>query len=283
MSQSPQLQKEHQCFGGSVGFYSHRSWTCNSVMKFSVYQPPQAKSELVPVLYFLSGLTCTEENFMIKAGAQQFAAKYGLMLVAPDTSPRNIGIVGEDAEWDLGSGASFYVDAIAGSWKSNYQMYSYIVDELPALISENFPVIVERQGILGHSMGGHGALICALRNPKRYLSVSAFSPIVAPMQCPWGQKAFRHYLGEDQELWRNYDASELVKKKPYHSPILIDYGTDDPYLAEGQLLPDIFVNACAESGQELILRMQTGYDHSYYFISTFIKDHLLHHAEALCG
>lgn len=283
MSISPNLEKEHQCFGGTLGFYTHRSWLCNHPMRFAVYQPPQAKSELVPVLYFLSGLTCTEENFMMKAGAQYFAAQYGLMLVVPDTSPRQTGIPQEGTQWDLGEGASFYVDAVLDPWKSHYQMYSYIVDELPALIGENFPVIGERQGIFGHSMGGHGALICALKNPKRYLSVSAFSPIVSPSRCSWGQNAFRHYLGDDQELWRSYDASELILKHTYHSPILIDYGTADPFLADGQLLPEVFVRACEQSGQDLILRMQPGYDHSYYFVSTFIKDHLFHHAEVLCG
>lgn len=270
------------CFGGTVAFYSHHSSTCNSEMKFAVYLPPQAKSKSVPVLYFLSGLTCTEENFMVKAGAQQFAAKYGLMLVVPDTSPRDTGIPGEDEDWDFGTGAGFYVDATVEPWKAHYRMYSYVVDELPVLITENFPIIAEKQGIFGHSMGGHGALICALKNPDRYLSVSAFSPIVAPMRCAWGQKAFTNYLGDNKETWRAYDASELVLTAQYNRPILIDQGSDDKFLAN-QLLPEVFEEACAKVGQTLNLRIQEGYDHSYYFIATFMEDHIRHHAAALCG
>lgn len=273
---------ENRCFGGTVGFYSHRSLTCDGEMRFAVYQPPQATSQPVPVLYFLSGLACTEENFTVKAGAQQFAAKYGLMLVAPDTSPRNTGISGEDDDWDFGTGAGFYVDATLQPWRSHYQMYSYVVQELPALIAEHFSVQPERQGIFGHSMGGHGALVCALRNPERYKSVSAFSPIAAPMRCPWGQKAFTNYLGFDKESWRAYDASELVREAGYNRPILIDQGTADPFLAE-QLLPDVFEQACAATGQPLTLRFHEGYNHSYYFIATFIEDHIRHHATALYG
>jgi S-formylglutathione hydrolase len=281
MSASPNLISKNQCFGGTVGFYSHRSETCNGEMRFAVYQPPQATSKPVPVLYFLSGLTCTEENFMVKAGAQRFAAEYGLMLVAPDTSPRNTGIEGEEDDWDFGTGASFYVDANVEPWRSHYQMYSYVVHELPALIGEHFPVQSERQGIFGHSMGGHGALVCALRNPDRYKSVSAFAPIAAPMRCPWGQKAFTHYLGSNKENWRAYDASELVLTVGYNRPILIDQGTADPFLAE-QLLPDLFERACATVGQPLTLRFHEGYNHSYYFITTLIENHIRHHAAALC-
>ncbi len=282
ISKSLKLHKEYKSFGGKLGFYSHQSLTCNSEMKFTVYQPPQAKTKPVPILYYLSGLTCTEENFMAKAGAQQFAAKYGLMLVAPDTSPRNTGIPGEADNWDLGSGAGFYVDATATPWNSHYQMYSYVVDELPNLIAANFPVIREKQGIFGHSMGGHGALICALKNGDRYLSVSAFAPICAPVRSPWGQKIFGHYLGGDKESWKAWDASELVLQKQYNCPILIDCGTDDSYLADGQLLPDVFADACAKVGQQLILRMQEGYDHSYYFVASFMEDHIRHHAGVLC-
>ncbi|HEY9711334.1 MAG TPA: S-formylglutathione hydrolase, partial [Oculatellaceae cyanobacterium] len=282
MSASPNLVSENRCFGGTVGFYSHPSETCNGEMRFSVYQPPQAKSQPVPVLYFLSGLTCTEENFMAKAGAQQFATKYGLMLVAPDTSPRNAGIEGENDDWDFGTGAGFYVDATVAPWSSHYRMYSYIVRELPALIAEHFPGNPERQGIFGHSMGGHGALVCALRNPEQYKSVSAFAPIAAPMRCPWGQKAFNNYLGSDQENWRSYDASELVLTASYNRPILIDQGTVDPFLEE-QLLPEVFQQACEKAGQPLTLRFQEGYNHSYYFIATFIEDHMRHHAAALCS
>lgn len=282
MYASPKLISESQCFGGTVEFYSHHSATCNGEMRFAVYQPPQAKSQPVPVLYFLSGLTCTEENFMAKAGAQRFAAEYGLMLVAPDTSPRNTGIEGEDKDWDLGTGAGFYVNATEEPWRSRYQMYSYVVDELPALIAKHFPIRSERQGIFGHSMGGHGALVCALRNPSRYRSVSAFAPIAAPMRCPWGQKAFSNYLGNDKESWRAYDATELVLKAGYNRPILIDQGTADSFLEE-QLLPKVFEQACATAGQPLALRFQEGYNHSYYFIATFIEDHIRHHAKALCG
>lgn len=281
MSPSLNLVSENRCFKGTVGFYSHRSQTCNGEMRFAVYQPPQATSEPVPVLYFLSGLACTEENFMVKAGAQRFAAEYGLMLVAPDTSPRDAGIEGENDDWDFGTGASFYVDATVEPWRSHYQMYSYVVHELPGVIAEHFPV-QSRQGIFGHSMGGHGALVCALRNPERYSSVSAFAPIVAPMRCPWGQKAFTHYLGSDKESWRAYDASVLVREAGYNRPILIDQGTADPFLAE-QLLPEAFEQACATAGQPLTLRRHEGYNHSYYFIATFIEDHIRHHAAALCG
>lgn len=280
MVSSPQLNSQYACFGGTVGFYRHASAMCNGEMKFAVYLPPQARTESLPVLYFLSGLTCTEENFMIKAGAQQFAAKYGLMLVAPDTSPRNTGIPGEDDTWDFGSGAGFYVDATQTPWSQYYRMYSYITQELPALIGNHFPAKVERQGIMGHSMGGHGALICALKNPQQYRSVSAFAAIAAPARCPWGQKAFSHYLGTDQETWKNYDASELILTHPFATPILLDQGTADQFLTN-QLMPEVFAQACASVDQPLTLRLQDGYDHSYYFIATFIEDHIRHHAEIL--
>ncbi|MDZ7958483.1 MAG: S-formylglutathione hydrolase [Aulosira sp. DedQUE10] len=274
------LISEYKSFGGKVGFYSHFSSTCNGEMRFAVYQPPQANQEAVPILYFLSGLTCTEENFMAKAGAQRYAADYGLMLVVPDTSPRKTGISGEDEDWDFGTGAGFYVDATTEPWRSHYQMYSYVVQELPALITANFPTQSEKQGIFGHSMGGHGALVCAVRNPQLYKSVSAFAPITAPMRCPWGQKAFSRYLGINQEAWRNYDASELIQQGRYHSSILIDQGTTDKFLAE-QLLPEVFEQACTAVNQPLNLRYQEGYDHSYYFIASFIEDHIRHHAIAL--
>ncbi|MBK1990126.1 S-formylglutathione hydrolase [Sphaerospermopsis aphanizomenoides BCCUSP55] len=274
------LLSEYQCFNGKLGFYSHFSTTCNSEMRFAVYQPPQAAQKPVPVLYFLSGLTCREDNFMIKAGAQQWAAKYGLMLVAPDTSPRNTGIVGEDDQWDVGTGAGFYVDATEAPWRSHYQMYSYIVRELPDLINSNFPTQPDQQSIFGHSMGGHGALVCAMRNPQLYKSVSAFAPIVAPIKCAWGQKAFNLYLGDNQETWRAYDASQLVQEVGYHSTILIDQGTADQFLTD-QLLTNVFEQACTKVNQPLNLRYQPGYDHSYYFISTFIADHIRHHAQYL--
>lgn len=276
------LFSEYKCFDGTQGFYSHRSQTCNTEMRFAVYQPPQARSQSIPVLYFLSGLTCTEENFITKAGAQRYAAEHGLILVAPDTSPRNTGIAEEDKDSDLGTGAGFYVDATEEPWRSHYQMYSYVVKELPELIAAHFPAQVERQGIFGHSMGGHGALVCALRNPELFKSVSAFAPIAAPMQCAWGQKAFTNYLGTERETWRNYDASELILHSKYTSPILIDQGTADKFLSQ-QLMPEIFERACDRVEQPLTLRFQEGYDHSYYFIATFVGDHVRHHAAVLCG
>jgi S-formylglutathione hydrolase len=283
MSSSPNLVSENRCFGGAVGFYTHHSQACNGEMRFAVYLPPQAQSKAVPVLYFLSGLTCTEENFMVKAGAQQFAAKYGIMLVAPDTSPRDAGIPGEKDDWDFGTGAGFYVDATVEPWSSRYNMYTYVVQELPDLIADHFPSQMEHQGIFGHSMGGHGALVCALRNQQQYKSVSALAPIAAPMRCPWGQKAFSNYLGSDKESWRAYDASELVLTVNYNRPILIDQGTDDPFLGKQQLLPEVFEAACEQAGQPLSLRYQKGYNHSYYFIATFVEDHIRHHAAALCS
>lgn len=252
-------------------------------MRFAVYRPPQAKTQSVPVLYFLSGLTCTEENFMTKAGAQRLAAELGLMLVAPDTSPRGASIPDEDGSWDLGLGAGFYVDATESPWQKNYHMYSYVVEELPALINQNFSVRSDRMGIFGHSMGGHGALVCGLRNPQQYRSISAFAPIAAPMQSAWGQKAFSHYLGVDQATWKAYDASELVlTHADPNRPILIDQGTADSFL-QSQLLPEVFAIACQQAGQPLTLRMQEGYDHGYYFIATFVGDHLQYHAAALLG
>lgn len=280
MSASINLLSENSCFDGTVGFYSHQSQICNSEMRFSIYQPPQASIQSVPVLYFLSGLTCTEENFTFKAGAQRFAAQYGLMLVVPDTSPRNTGIQGENDDWDFGSGASFYVDATLAPWKANYQMYSYIVKELPALIAENFPVRADKQGIFGHSMGGHGALVCALRNQELYKSVSALAPIVAPLRSSWVDKAFTKYLGTDKEAWKEYDSSELVLTANYKRPILIDQGAADKYL--DQLQPNLFEQACNAVNQPLTLRFHPGYDHSYYFIATFVEDHIRHHAAALC-
>ncbi len=275
------LQKEYLCFDGTVAYYSHYSETCNSQMNFAVYLPPQAKYQSVPTLYYLSGLTCTEDNFTVKAGAQRYAAQHNLMLVAPDTSPRNTGIPGEDDDWDLGSGAGFYVDATVTPWQKHYQMYSYVTQELPALIKENFPVLPQKQGIFGHSMGGHGALICALKNPDRYLSVSAFAPICAPMSCPWGEKAFTAYLGTDKQSWLAYDASELVKTNQLKYPILIDQGKADTFYQQKQLLPEIFESACQQVGQLLKLRFQPGYDHSYFTIASLMEDHIRHHAHLL--
>ena len=277
------LKAEHRCFNGTVAYYTHFSSACNCEMNFAVYLPPQAKFKSVPILYYLSGLTCTEENFIVKAGAQRYAAEYGIMLVAPDTSPRNTGIKGEDESWDLGSGAGFYVNATTEPWKRYYQMYCYVTQELPALIAANFPVLASKQSIFGHSMGGHGALICALKNPEQYLSVSAFAPIAAPMKCPWGEKAFTAYLGQDKQQWQAYDASKLIEQTQLNYPILIDQGTADTFYQQKQLLPELFQSACQSVGQALNLRFQAGYDHSYYTVASFIEDHIRHHAVALCN
>lgn len=271
---------EHKCFDGLQGYYAHASSETGLEMRFAAYQPPQARSGNVPVVYYLAGLTCTEETFVIKAGAQRIAAELGLMLVAPDTSPRGANIAGEADSWDFGVGAGFYVDATVAPWSQHYRMFSYVTRELPALIAQEFPADMSRQGIFGHSMGGHGALVCALRNPGRYRSLSAFAPICAPMQCPWGTKAFGGYLGADRESWRRYDASELVRAQPFGGHILVDQGLSDKFLAE-QLKPELFEAACRDSGQSLKLRRHGGYDHGYFFIETFMEDHLRHHAAAL--
>jgi len=242
--------------------------------------PPQSRTAKVPVLYYLAGLTCNEETFPIKSHAQQLASELGLMLVAPDTSPREPRLPGDAESWDFGQGAGFYLDATRPPWSAHYRMYSYVTRELPEVVTANLPASAEATGIFGHSMGGHGALTCALKNPSLYKSVSAFAPVAAPMQVPWGKKAFTHYLGEDQNAWREYDASELVARRPFPGPILIDQGTADQFLAE-QLRPEKFSAAARESGQQLILRMQEGYDHGYYFIQTFMADHLRHHAAIL--
>lgn len=275
------LRSQSRCFGGITQFYNHTSESCNAEMRFAVYVPPQAESQPVPVLYWLSGLTCTEENFITKAGAQRLAAQYGILLVAPDTSPRNLEIPGEDDSWDFGTGAGFYVDATQEPWQKHYQMYSYVTEELPALVEKSFPADPNRQSIFGHSMGGHGALVCALRNPSRYQSVSAFAPIAAPSRCPWGEKAFSGYLGSHRDDWQAYDASLLVGASAWKRPILIDQGKADSFLGQGQLLPEVFEAACESAGVDLTLRLQPGYDHSYYFIATFMEDHLRHHAAAL--
>ncbi len=271
---------EQRCFGGVQGFYRHSSEVCAAPMRFAVYQPPRTGTQRVPVLYYLAGLTCTEETFAIKAGAQRLAAELGLMLVAPDTSPRNTGIADEAADWEFGTAAGFYLDATAAPWSRFFNMYSYVSRELPQLIDEHFRSDPGRQGIFGHSMGGHGALTIALRNPGRYRSVSAFAPIVAPTQAPWGRKAFPRYLGDDPGAWSRYDATELVRTMRFPGTILIDQGDADKFLAE-QLRPQLFEAACHAVGQAIDLRLHAGYDHSYYFISTFIADHLHHHAAAL--
>jgi len=272
----------NRCFSGIQKVYSHESSELKCRMNFGIYLPPKAKLQKLPVLYWLSGLTCTEQNFITKAGAQQYASQHNVVVVAPDTSPRNCGIEGEDDSWDFGTGAGFYVDATEDKWKNNYRMYSYITRELPQIISANFDVS-EKKSIFGHSMGGHGALICALKNPGFYQSVSAFSPICNPMQGPWGQKALSGYLGNDTTTWKDYDATELVKT--YNGPtldILIDTGLDDQFLKDKQLLPENFEKAAAGNPKvKLANRLQEGYDHSYYFISSFIQDHFTHHIKFL--
>jgi S-formylglutathione hydrolase len=271
---------EHACFGGVQGFYSHPSDVIGLPMRFAVYQPPQARNGPVPVLFYLAGLTCTEETFAIKAGAQQHAARQGLMLVMPDTSPRGTGIDGADTDWDFGTAAGFYLDATRAPWSRHWKMESYVTAELHELIFRNFPATPGRAGIFGHSMGGHGALTLALRHPGRYRSVSAFSPVAAPMQCPWGVKAFSGYLGDDRTQWTGHDATELVKAGARTPPLLIDQGLADKFL-DDQLKPDLFEAACLAAGQPLTLRRHAGYDHGYYFIASFIADHLTHHASLL--
>lgn len=278
-----EVLNEHRCFGGVVGFYRHESTETRCQMRFSVFVPPLAQQQRVPVLYYLAGLTCSEETFMIKAGAQRIAAELGLMLVAPDTSPRGVPLPGDSDSWDFGVGAGFYLDASQEPWSRHYRMCSYVTKELPALIEANFPVDAARTGIFGHSMGGHGALTIALKNPDRYKSVSAFAPIAAPIRSPWGEKAFNRYLGSDREAWRAYDATELVstlKDAPNRPPLLIDQGLADPFL-EQQLRPDLFEEACRKVNFPLTLRRHASYDHGYYFISTFMEDHLRHHARTL--
>lgn len=291
MSPSPDpihLMAESRCFGGLQRRYRHRSSVLSCEMTFSIYLPPKAvRGELVPVLYWLSGLTCTDENFMQKAGAQRTAASLGLALVAPDTSPRGDHVPDDpDGSWDFGHGASFYVNATCKPWSCNYQMHTYVVQELPDLVEASFPIDPERRGISGHSMGGHGALLVALHHPDRYRSVSAFSPIANPSCCPWGQKAFGYLLGNNTSLWGQWDAATLMREGNIspawreHGRLLVDQGTADPFLEE-QLKPAA-LKAAAEAGQlPLELRLQEGYDHSYFFVASFIDDHLNHHAELL--
>jgi len=270
---------EHRaCSGGWQDVYQHRSEVLDCEMKLAVYLPPQAATQKLPVLYWLSGLTCNEQNFITKAGAQRYAAEHGIILVAPDTSPRGDEVA--DAEgYDLGKGAGFYLNATQEPWARHYRMHDYIVEELPALIEAHFPAS-DARGISGHSMGGHGALVLALRNPGRYRSVSAFSPIVAPSQVPWGEKAFSAYLGTDRSAWAQWDATELVATATERLPLLVDQGDADEFLG-GQLQPQRLRAACEAADHPLQLRLQPGYDHSYYFIASFIGDHIAHHAKAL--
>ena len=278
MSRAMERIEHRACFGGWQDVYRHGSEVLGCTMNFAVYLPPQAAHGPCPVLYWLSGLTCTEQNFITKAGAQRYAAEHGIAIVCPDTSPRGDDVA--DAEgYDLGKGAGFYVDATQAPWAAHYRMHDYVANELPALVEAHFPVTGAR-AISGHSMGGHGALVIALRNPGRYRSVSAFSPIVAPSQVPWGEKAFTAYLGDDRDAWKAYDATELVTSSSEKLPILVDQGQADEFL-ETQLKPWLLQDAADAAGHPVYLRMQPGFDHSYYFIASFIGDHIAHHAKAL--
>lgn len=277
-----QVRSRQACFGGTMGFYAHASEATGTEMRFGVFEPAQAASGKRPALYYLAGLTCTEETFAIKAGAQRYAAEHGLVLVAPDTSPRGLGLPGETENWDFGEGAGFYLDATNAPWAGHYRMAHYVTQELPALIEREFPVAAERRGVFGHSMGGHGALVTALRDPARWHSVSAFAPICNPVAVPWGQKAFSRYLGAEAAGWGDWDASVLMRKRAYPGPILVDQGLDDQFLAN-QLHPEALEAAADASGQALTVRRHAGYDHSYWFIQSFMADHVAHHARQLLG
>ena len=266
-------------FGGTLSVHEHDSELCHCPMQFAVFTPPQAEQGPVPVVWYLSGLTCNWSNVMEKSGLQRVAAALGLMIIAPDTSPRG-DVVPNDEAYDLGQGAGFYLSATQVPWSEHFHMDRYITEELQALVMQEFPADATRQGITGHSMGGHGALSLHLKNPETYKTCSAFSPIVAPSQVPWGDKAFTSYLGDDKSAWAQYDACELVKNSPSKASILIDTGDADPFLKE-QLRPELFIEACKNAGQSLNYRMQPGYDHSYWFIASVIEDHLTHHAQGL--
>ncbi|MFK5892748.1 MAG: S-formylglutathione hydrolase [Pseudomonadota bacterium] len=268
-------------FGGHLNRYVHKSSSCHCDMTFSVYLPSQSKSAKVPALYWLSGLTCTDDNARTKAGMQRYAEEYGIALIFPDTSPRGSNVPDEAEQYDLGQGAGFYVNSTQSPWEQYYHMYDYVTHELPKLIESELPILSNAKSIFGHSMGGHGALICALKNPDHYRSVSAFAPICNPIECDWGQGCFSAYLGKNKELWKQYDATELIKSGKKVSKILIDQGTSDEFYDEGQLLPENFKAACQNTGQEISLRMQEGYDHSYHFISSFVGEHIAYHAKVL--
>lgn len=272
----------NRCWGGTQYVYSHAARETACTMRFSLFLPPQAADRKVPVLYWLSGLTCTEENFTVKAGAQRMAAELGLAIVAPDTSPRGLNLPGEGDRYDFGLGAGFYVDATEAPWSQGYRMYSYVTDELRQFVNAEFPVDAARTGIFGHSMGGHGALLCALRNPALYRSVSAFAPITSPTRCDWGRGALKGYLGDDERRWADYDSTLLLLQHGWQGPeILVDQGDQDVFLP--QLQPQLLREAADQAGVALNLRMQPGYDHSYFFVQSFIADHLQHHAKALTG
>ena len=285
MTDQPKTLSEHRCFGGIQGFHQHASREIGLPMRYSVFLPPQATRGKVPALVYLAGLTCNEETFMVKAGAQRLAAELGIALIAPDTSPRGEAesLPGATASWDFGVGAGFYLDAVAEPWATHWRMESYLLDELLPLIAQTLPVDANRIGLFGHSMGGHGALTLALRHPGRFKSLSAFAPICAPTQCPWGQKAFAGYLGADTGQWLAHDATALMQSQtaaPYPAGVLIDQGLADKFLTE-QLHPHLYEAACNAVGQPLTLRRHEGYDHGYYFIQSFVEDHLRHHAATL--
>lgn len=272
---------QSRCFGGTQFVYRHNAEATGTAMRFAVYLPPGAERAACPVVWFLSGLTCTEENFIAKAGAQRVAAQLGLMLIAPDTSPRGPEVPGDpEGAYDFGLGAGYYLDATQPPWSGHYRMASYIAEELPRLVSAHLPADMTRQSIMGHSMGGHGALTLALRHPGRFAAVSAFAPITAPTEAPWGVKAFTRYLGEDRAAWRRYDACALIEDGARLPELLVDQGTEDPFL-DSQLKPDLLERACGQAGIALTLRRQAGYDHSYFFIASFIEDHLRWHAARL--
>ena len=273
-------RSEQKCFGGVQGFYEHASSQVGLPMRFGVYVPPQAQRAPCPLLFCLAGLTCNEQTFAIKAGAQQHAARHGLVLVTPDTSPRNTGIPEADADWDFGTAAGFYLDATRGPYAAHWRMESWLLEELPRVLAGRFPVDTQRCGILGHSMGGHGALTLALRHPGRFRTVSAFAPICAPSEVPWGQKALRGYLGEDSQAWARHDAVRLLDAGARAPRLLVDQGLDDQFLAT-QLRPERLEQACARAGQPLELRRHAGYDHGYFFIASFVADHIAHHAAGL--
>ena len=279
--QTPEQIGANQSFVGQQLRYKHQSALLNCEMTFSIYLPPQASQGPVPVLYWLSGLTCTDENFVQKAGAQQHAAEHGIAIVCPDTSPRGEGVADDpDTAYDMGLGAGFYVNATQQPWAEHYQMYSYVVDELPALINAQFPVDGQRAAVSGHSMGGHGALSIALKNPGQFKSVSAFSPICSPLNCPWGHKTLGNYLGADRDSWAQYDTVALVAEASEHLPVLVDQGEADNFLDE-QLKTPLLIEAAKRAGFPMDIRMQPEYDHSYFFIATFIGEHMAFHARAL--
>jgi len=280
MTTSIETLAEHACFGGVQGFYRHASTACDGPMRFGVFVPPTARGGRLPTLFWLAGLTCTEETFAIKAGAQRIAAELGMVLVTPDTSPREPQLPGDRESWDFGQGAGFYVDAAQAPWSAHYRMSTYVTEELPALIDARFPTDPARRGVFGHSMGGHGALVTALRHPGRYRSVSAFAPISSPTQVPWGQEALGAYLGGDREAWKAYDACELITRTAEHLPLRVDQGLDDEFI-DRSLRPDRLKDACEKAGHPLDLRLHAGYDHSYYFVASFIGEHVAYHAEAL--